>query len=97
MGVIITTAGFDKLGPCYQMRTMCTEVLMGMKKDDTLFAGIYSLDESDDSERRNHVGEEQPEFRCDCEDEVPQGTSSEGCKLAIGRGGHQNKEYKYVV
>lgn len=48
MGVIITTAGFDKLGPCYQMRTMCTEVLMGMKKDDTLFAGIYSLDESDD-------------------------------------------------
>lgn len=48
MGIIITTAGFDKLGPCYQMRTMCTEVLMGLKQDDTLFAGIYSLDESDD-------------------------------------------------
>lgn len=48
MGIIITTAGFDKLGPCYQMRTMCTEVLMGLKQDDTLFAGIYSLDEADD-------------------------------------------------
>lgn len=48
MGVIITTAGFDKLGPCYQFREMCTEVLKGLKEDDTLFALIYSLDEGDD-------------------------------------------------
>lgn len=48
MQVIITTAGFDKLGPCYQMRTMCIEVLKGLKEDDTLFAAIYSLDEEDD-------------------------------------------------
>lgn len=48
MSVIITTAGFDKLGPCYQMRTMCTEVLNGLKEDDTLFSAIYSLDEGDD-------------------------------------------------
>lgn len=27
--VIITTAGFDKLSPCYEYRTMCTEVLKG--------------------------------------------------------------------
>lgn len=48
MQIIITTAGFDKLGPCYQMRTMCTEVLKGLKEDDTLFSAIYSLDEGDD-------------------------------------------------
>lgn len=48
LGVIITTAGFDKLGPCYQYRTTCTEVLRGLKSDDTLFALIYSLDEGDD-------------------------------------------------
>lgn len=48
MSVIITTAGFDKLGPCYQMREMCTEVLSGLKEDDTLFALIYCLDEGDD-------------------------------------------------
>lgn len=48
MEVIITTAGFDKLGPCYEYRTMCTEVLKGLKTDDTLFAAIYSLDEGDD-------------------------------------------------
>lgn len=48
LGVIITTAGFDKLGPCYQYRTTCTEVLHGLKSDDSLFALIYSLDEGDD-------------------------------------------------
>lgn len=48
LAIIITSAGFDKLGPCYQYREMCTEVLSGLKEDDTLFAAIYSLDEGDD-------------------------------------------------
>lgn len=53
LGVIITTAGFDKLGPCYQYRTMCTEVLSGLKPDDSLFALIYALDEGDDWKDEN--------------------------------------------
>ena len=48
IGIIITTAGFDKLGPCYEYRTVCTEVLQGLKPNDELFAAIYSLDEGDD-------------------------------------------------
>lgn len=48
MQVIITTAGFDKMGPCYQMRTMCVEVLERLKDDDSTFAAIYALDEDDD-------------------------------------------------
>lgn len=48
MQVIITTAGFDKMGPCYQTRTMCVEILNGLKTDDSIFAAIYSLDEEDD-------------------------------------------------
>lgn len=48
LGVIITTAGFDRLGPCFQYRTMCIEVLNRLKTDDSLFALIYSLDEGDD-------------------------------------------------
>ncbi|WP_080902943.1 terminase large subunit [Parabacteroides sp. Marseille-P3160] len=48
LGIIITTAGFDKLGPCYQFRQMCIEVLQGLKEDDTLFSAIYCLDEDDD-------------------------------------------------
>lgn len=46
--IIITTAGFDKLGPCYELRTTATEVLNGLKEDDSFFMAIYSLDEKDD-------------------------------------------------
>lgn len=48
MQIIITTAGFDKMGPCYQMRTMCVEILENLKEDDSIFAAIYSLDDEDD-------------------------------------------------
>lgn len=48
LGIIITTAGFNLDGPCYQYRTMCTEVLEGVAEDDSLFALIYSLDDDDD-------------------------------------------------
>ena len=44
----ITTAGFDKSLPCYQMRTVAIEVLNGVKVDDEMFIAIYSLDASDD-------------------------------------------------
>ena len=53
LGMIITTAGFNKLGPCYEYRTMCVEVLKGLKKDDSLFPLIYCLDEGDDWKDEN--------------------------------------------
>ncbi len=46
---IITTAGFEKQYPCYSIeRKLATEVLQGIKKDDSLFAIIFTLDEDDD-------------------------------------------------
>lgn len=48
MSIIITTAGFDKMGPCYQYRAACVDVLAGIKEDEKQFAIIYSLDEEDD-------------------------------------------------
>lgn len=45
---IITTAGFNKNGPCYERRTVCSEILHGVKEDDSQFALIYTLDEGDD-------------------------------------------------
>ena len=43
----ITTAGFDKSLPCYQLRTVAIEVLNHLKEDDSMFIAIYSLDGSD--------------------------------------------------
>ena len=53
LGVIITTAGFNKLGPCYQYRTVCTEILYGAKQDDSIFSLIYTLDDGDDWKDEN--------------------------------------------
>ena len=44
----ITTAGYEKQSPCYQLRTVAIEVLNGLKIDDAMFIAIYSLDEEDD-------------------------------------------------
>lgn len=48
MEIIITTAGYDKLGPCFEKRQTCTEILAGVKEEDFTFAIIYTLDEGDD-------------------------------------------------
>lgn len=49
LAIVITTAGFLLNGyPCYEMRSTCTEILKGLKTDDTTFAALYELDENDD-------------------------------------------------
>ena len=47
---VITTAGFNKQGPCYKLRKVVCDVLEGKKHDDSLFGIIYTLDEEDDWE-----------------------------------------------
>lgn len=48
MLITITSAGFDKTLPCYKLRTTCSEILRGLKTDDSLFAIMFGLDEEDD-------------------------------------------------
>jgi phage terminase large subunit-like protein len=45
---VITTAGFEKSYPCYEMEQRAKRILDGSEVDDTFFAIIYSLDEDDD-------------------------------------------------
>lgn len=44
----ITTAGFNKLGPCYELRKYGIEVLENKSIDDSFFVCIFGLDENDD-------------------------------------------------
>ncbi len=51
MILIITTAGFDQSGVCYQRREYLTKILKGYNKghnDDSLFGIIYTLDTKKD-------------------------------------------------
>lgn len=45
---IITTAGFNIDGPCYQQFRQAVEMLEGVTPDEELFALIYTIDETDD-------------------------------------------------
>ena len=45
---IITTAGFDTNGVCYEQRTVATKMLDGVIPLEHLFAVIFTLDEDDD-------------------------------------------------
>jgi phage terminase large subunit-like protein len=50
---IITTAGFDRQKPCYSViRKTVTEILQGIKEDDSYFGMIYTLDNPDDWENK---------------------------------------------
>lgn len=50
MACIITTAGVDLTVPCYEMHQSSIEILKGLKKDDSFFTIIYTLDPNDDWE-----------------------------------------------
>lgn len=50
---IITTAGFNLESPCYKLRITSTEILEGLKEDDSFFAAIFSFDEGDDWQDRS--------------------------------------------
>jgi phage terminase large subunit-like protein len=45
---VITTAGSDRSGICYEVRTYCTKLLERVFQDDSQFGVIYTLDEGDD-------------------------------------------------
>lgn len=45
---VITTAGYDKFGPCYKHRGVCINMLEGKFDLDHVFALIYGVDEGDD-------------------------------------------------
>lgn len=46
--LMITTAGTNLAGPCYQMQLDAQKVLEGVTEDDQTFAVIYGIDKDDD-------------------------------------------------
>lgn len=45
---MVTTAGSDRSGICYEQRTHLTKVLEGIIEDDNFFGAIYTIDDGDD-------------------------------------------------
>jgi len=45
---VITTAGVDRAGICYEVRNYVSKVLEGTSQDETVFGIVYTVDEGDD-------------------------------------------------
>jgi len=45
--LVITTAGYDMSGPCYEKQLEVQSILTGAVDDDTIFGIIYGIDEDD--------------------------------------------------
>lgn len=59
---VITTAGDNIEGPCYEMRRRVIDMLEGNQPDDRLFGIIYTLDEGDDWRDPAILGKANPNF-----------------------------------
>lgn len=59
---VITTAGVDFGGPCYERRSDAIRVLEGTVEDDTLFVVIYTIDDDDQWDSEESVRKANPNF-----------------------------------
>jgi len=59
---VITTAGANIEGPCYQLRRQVIEMLNGTVPDDETFGVIYTLDEDDDWTTLDALKKANPNF-----------------------------------
>lgn len=59
---LITTAGFNLAGPCYDKRRQAQQMLDGVMPNDELFAIIYTIDADDDWQDPNTLIKANPNF-----------------------------------
>jgi phage terminase large subunit-like protein len=59
---VITTAGSNRAGICYEARTFVTKLLNGVIEDDTQFGIVYGLDDGDDWTTENALVKANPNW-----------------------------------
>ena len=86
----ITTAGFDKLGPCFLMRRTYIDILKGIKEQDNTFVIIFTLDEGDDWKDPKNWGKSNPNIGISLKPEY----LNEEFNSAVNRGGSEEVNFK---
>ncbi|HQK28329.1 MAG TPA: terminase large subunit [Smithellaceae bacterium] len=86
----ITTAGFDKLGPCFSMRKTYIDILKGIKEQDNTFVIIFTLDEVDDWKDPKNWGKSNPNLGVS----VKADYLNEEFNSAVNRGGSEEVNFK---
>ena len=86
----ITTAGFDKTVPCFEMRKTYIDVLNEIKDQDNTFVIIYTLDDDDDWKNQANWSKSNPNIGVSISMEYLE----EEFKSAINRGGTEEVNFK---
>lgn len=86
----ITTAGFDKLGPCFSMRRTYIDILKGIKDQENTFVIIFTLDESDDWKDPKNWVKSNPNLGVSVKAEY----LNEEFNSAVNRGGSEEVNFK---
>lgn len=86
----ITTAGFDKLGPCFSMRRTYIDILKGIKEQENTFVIIFTLDDGDDWRDPKNWGKSNPNLGVSVKAEY----LNEEFNSAVNRGGSEEVNFK---
>lgn len=68
--LLITTAGSNRAGICYEQRTYLTKILSGVHEDDTYFGIVYTIDSKErrDITQSSETALKRLEILCNCND-----------------------------
>ena len=87
---VITTAGFDKTVPCFEMRKTYIDILNEIKEQDNTFVIIYTLDEKDDWKDPANWNKANPNLNISLSEQY----LHEEFKSALNRGGSEEVNFK---
>ncbi len=87
---IITTAGFDKTVPCFEMRKTYIDILNNIKEQDNTFVIIFTLDEKDDWKNPANWHKANPNLNISLSEQY----LHEEFKSALNRGGSEEVNFK---
>lgn len=97
---MITTAGTNKFGVCYEVRDYVTQVLSGTAKDaasDSMFGIIYTIDEGDDPFDEATLRKANPNWGVSVDPKVVMQTASKAQQVATARANYLTKHLNVWV
>lgn len=94
---VITTAGFNKSGICYEVRSMVTKVLEGSVVDETQFGIIYTIDKDDDWTTIESLEKANPNWNISVRPEMLQSLQAKAMVLTASANNFQTKHLNVWV
>lgn len=95
--LVITTAGDNLAGPCYDLRTHATQLLDGIVDDDELFAIIYTVDEESEWLTEAGILKANPNFGVSVGSDYLRSQVAEGKTRASRQGAVKTKHFNLWV